>query len=72
MPTSFSLCKLLKTTASSPEIAFARADYFQSLCLYKKFVKSGHHKIANTEVIAAKLKTLITLNVSSVIILITI
>ena len=59
--TSLSLCKLLKITASSPEIAFCLADFFQSLCLYKKCVSKGHHKMATAEAIAARLKTLITL-----------
>jgi hypothetical protein len=67
VPTSFSLCKLLKTVASSPEIAFCHADFFQSLCLYKKFIKNGHHKMAAKEAIEAMLKILMTLKVKSVI-----
>ena len=67
VPTSFSLCKLLKTTASSPEIAFCLADFFQSWCLYKKFVSNGHQKIATAEAMAAELKTLITLKTIVVI-----
>ena len=69
VPTSFSLCKLLKTVASSPEIAFCLADFFQSLFLYKKFVSSGHQKIATADAIAAKLKTFITSKVNNVILI---
>lgn len=59
--TSFSLCKLLKIVASSPVIVFVLAAFFQSLCLYKKLVSRGDHKIAIAEATAAKEKTLIAL-----------
>ena len=64
---SLSLCKLLKTVASSPLIVFVLASFFQSLCLYKKLISKGHQKTAATEAIAANPKTLIILKVKKVI-----
>jgi hypothetical protein len=70
VPVSFSLCRLLNTEASSPEIAFWRAVFFQSLCLYKKFIKMGLHNIAKKEDIDAAKKILITLKIKGSIIIV--
>src|SRR3989339_370400 len=71
VPTSFSLCRELNTTASSPVIAFWRADFFQSFRLYKKFVSRGVQKIANPQANVKIVKIFITFSSMSVINLIT-
>ena len=61
---SRSWCNWLKIIASSPLMALVLACFFQSLCLYKKSIKKGAHKIAMNDAKAEVPRILITLNVS--------